>query len=211
MNNQRLRVRVRPMTLDDIPHVLDLDRLSFPIPWSAHTYRHEIQNNDNSTMLVVEPVERAPAQDEQPAHRPRLWRWPPEPAPAHNPLMAYAGFWHIADEAHISTIAVHPDWRGHKLGELLIWTIAREAMRRNAAMVTLEVRVSNQVAQNLYHKYGFQKVGTRRGYYRDNHEDAYMMSVTPLNAAYRETLAAFGHELAQRLDVVMNSIPRGEW
>ena len=210
MSEQRTRVRVRPMSLDDIPDVIEIDRLSFPIPWSAHTYRHEIQNNGNSTMLVVEPNEPSPPQVTQPARPVRFWRRHVEPAGGYKPLMAYAGFWHIADEAHISTIAVHPDWRGYKLGELLIWTIAREALRRRASMVTLEVRVSNDVAQNLYTKYGFETVGTRRGYYRDNHEDAYMMSVSPLDAAYAETLSKFGKQLAQRLDVTMNSIPRGE-
>lgn len=210
MSEQRTRVRLRPMSLDDIPDVIEIDRLSFPIPWSAHTYRHEIQNNGNSTMLVVEPNEPSSSQVTQPARPVRLWRRHSEPAAARRPLMAYAGFWHIADEAHISTIAVHPDWRGYKLGELLIWTIAREALRHRASMVTLEVRVSNDVAQNLYTKYGFETVGTRRGYYRDNHEDAYMMSVSPLDATYAETLSKFGKQLAQRLDVTMNSIPRGE-
>lgn len=204
----RLQLRIRPMTLDDIDQVVMMDRLSFPLPWSARTYQHEVLNNRASTMLVVEQVAAQPAAP-PPARRPA---WPFQllakraPVADPSPLVAYAGFWHIADEVHISTIAVHPDWRGRKLGELLIWTIAREAIRRGAALVTLEVRVTNTVALNLYRKYGFEVVGVRRGYYRDNGEDAYLMTVTPLDEAYRARLAEQGRELDRLLEVKVSGL-----
>ncbi|MBN1310392.1 MAG: ribosomal protein S18-alanine N-acetyltransferase [Anaerolineae bacterium] len=118
------------------------------------------------------------------------------------PLIGYSGMWHIADEAHISTIAVHPDWRGRKLGELLVWSMIRQAMRQRAGQVTLEVRVSNAPAQNLYRKYGFEVLGTRKGYYRDNSEDAYMMGVTRLDEAYRQHMLLCGKALASRFHVI---------
>ncbi len=204
----RLQLRIRSMTLDDIDQVVMMDRLSFPLPWSARTYQHEVLNNRASTMLVVEQVAAQPAAP-PPARRPA---WPFQllakraPVADPSPLVAYAGFWHIADEVHISTIAVHPDWRGRKLGELLIWTIAREAIRRGAALVTLEVRVTNTVALNLYRKYGFEVVGVRRGYYRDNGEDAYLMTVTPLDEAYRARLAEQGRELDRLLEVKVSGL-----
>ncbi|MBN1428146.1 MAG: ribosomal protein S18-alanine N-acetyltransferase [Anaerolineae bacterium] len=117
------------------------------------------------------------------------------------PLIGYSGMWHIADEAHISTIAVHPDWRCRKLGELLVWSMVRQAIRQQAHQVTLEVRVSNTLAQNLYRKYGFEILGTRKGYYRDNSEDAYMMGVTRLDEAYRQLMMIYGQELAHVLRV----------
>jgi ribosomal-protein-alanine N-acetyltransferase len=122
-------------------------------------------------------------------------------------IIAYAGMWQIAEEAHISTIAVHPDWRGNKLGELLVWTLIWVAIKQNAELVTLEVRISNEVAINLYRKYGFVVSGRRRGYYRDNNEDAHIMALTPLDAAYRARLARYGRALAEDLLVATHGLP----
>ncbi|MBN1121618.1 MAG: ribosomal protein S18-alanine N-acetyltransferase [Anaerolineae bacterium] len=202
MSNERINVTVRPMTLDDIENVVVLDRLAFPTPWSARTYRHEIENTDRSVMFVAEPTDKV-ASNTYTNSEGFLQRLFSPSIPAQSPisLVAYSGFWQICEEAHISTIAVHPDWRGKKIGELLIWIMVREAMRRKAEMVTLEVRVSNTIAQNLYHKYGFEVTGRRKGYYRDNHEDAYYMTVMPLNEAYHARLIEFGKELAQHIHV----------
>jgi len=203
MQDNRLNVTVRPMTLDDIENVLILDRLSFPTPWSARTYRHEINNPERSTMVVVEPTDdskSANGSNPEGFFR-RVFSPPPIQPQTH--LMAYSGFWQIVEEAHISTIAVHPNWRGKKIGELLIWIMVREAMHRKAEMVTLEVRVSNTIAQNLYQKYGFEITGRRKGYYRDNHEDAYYMTVTPLNETYHTRLLEFGRDLARYICVTV--------
>ncbi len=202
MQNERLNVTVRPMTFADVENVVVLDRLSFPTPWSARTYRHELENAERSVMFIAEPTEKA-ASDTHTNSEGFLQRLfsPSPPAQSPTPLIAYSGFWQICEEAHISTIAVHPDWRGKKIGELLIWIMVREAMRRKAEMVTLEVRVSNTVAQNLYRKYDFEVTGRRKGYYRDNHEDAYYMTVTPLDEAYHARLIEYGKELAQHICV----------
>ncbi len=200
MSNNRLHVLLRPMTVDDIVQVTALDRLSFPTPWSERTYRYEVMDNENSFMFVLEPLDLT----EQPnGGQPLDWlsQWLGIAGPNASLIAGYSGFWHIADEAHISTIAVHPDWRGQHLGELLLWSMIRQAIRRRAVVVTLEVRASNALAQNLYRKYGFEISGRRRGYYRDNQEDAYMMTLTPLDAAYRERMVAFGKALAVRLRV----------
>jgi ribosomal-protein-alanine N-acetyltransferase len=207
VTNNRLPVIVRPMALDDVEQVLRLDRLSFPTPWSARTYHHEIANNDRATMLVVEE----PDAEEEPGAGwlERLLgggREPREPANT-APIVAYAGMWQIAEEAHISTIAVHPDWRGNRIGELLVWTLIWVAIQKDAELVTLEVRVSNEVAINLYRKYGFEVSGRRRGYYRDNNEDAHIMALTPLDAAYRARLARYGRALAEALLVATHGLP----
>jgi ribosomal-protein-alanine N-acetyltransferase len=193
------------MTLDDIDQVFSLDRLSFPTPWPLRTYRYEIEDNEHSRMLVLEPVGMAPVPAQIAA--PRWWERLLGLGSNGNGhqmrpyLCGYSGMWHIADEAHISTIAVHPDWRGQRLGELLVWCMVRQAMLQGAAQVTLEVRVSNSLAQGLYRKYGFEVMGLRKGYYRDNGEDAYMMAVMRLDDAYRQQLNAFGEELARRVRV----------
>ena len=153
---------IRRMTLEDLPEVLQIDRLSFPLPWSERSYRFELTENPASHMLV------AVSHDEG---TPRV--------------VGYAGFWMLVDEAHISTLAIHPDYRRLGLGAELLRRVLGDAARSGADMATLEVRVSNQAAVNLYHKFGFQIVGRRVRYYRDNGEDALLMTTWGL-AARRE-------------------------
>jgi len=204
MSDSRLHVIIRQMTLEDIDQVVMLDKLSFPSPWPARTYRYEILDNEHARMFALEPADVSiqATETRQASWLDRLLSSISGRGNGQSShLMGYSGMWHIADEAHISTIAVHPDWRGKKLGELLVWSMVRQAMRQQAVQVTLEVRVSNTLAQNLYYKYGFEILGTRKGYYRDNSEDAYMMGIVRLDEAYREKLHHFGRELAQVLRV----------
>ena len=110
--------------------------------------------------------------------------------PMHAPIVGFAGMWVQTDEAHVTIIGVAPAHRGRGVGEYIFTALIDEAMRRNATWITLEVRVSNQRAQSLYAKYGFSVQGTRRRYYSDDGEDAYVMSSPPANtAAYREQYA----------------------
>ena len=102
----------------------------------------------------------------------------------------------IADEAHISTLAVAPAWRKRGLGELLLWSMLKQAASMGAFEATLEVRVSNHAAQNLYLKYGFERVDRRRHYYQDNGEDAWIMTVSDFdNDAYQARLKQLGQAL----------------
>jgi ribosomal-protein-alanine N-acetyltransferase len=97
-------------------------------------------------------------------------------------LLGYGGIWLMMDEAHVSTLAVHADWQGKGIGELLLVSLIEKAMTLSAEFVTLEVRVSNDRAQNLYRKYGFRQVGVRRKYYSDNNEDALIMTTDDIQA-----------------------------
>jgi ribosomal-protein-alanine N-acetyltransferase len=90
----------------------------------------------------------------------------------------------ILDEAHIATIAVHPDFRGQGTGGRLLATALAEAIRRRASLATLEVRAGNLAAQQLYHRFHFETAGIRPRYYRDNHEDALIMTVSGLDDSY---------------------------
>ena len=92
------------------------------------------------------------------------------------PVVGYGGLWLMVDEAHISTLASHPHWRGRGIGELLLLAMLDGAAEIGGNVVTLEVRVSNISAQKLYRKYGFEVVGRRKGYYSDNGEDAFIMT-----------------------------------
>jgi ribosomal-protein-alanine N-acetyltransferase len=106
----------------------------------------------------------------------------------------------MVDEAHISTIASHPDWRGKGVGELLLLGMIENSIEIGAHVVTLEVRVSNATAQSLYRKYGFLIAGTRKGYYSDNGEDAYIMTTPSIRTEeYAAKLDALRSALVKRL------------
>jgi ribosomal-protein-alanine N-acetyltransferase len=145
----------REMTVDDIPGVLAIDQQSFPNPWPEHTYRYELRENPAAHLIVLEE-------------------------PAAGRIVGIAGYWLVVDEAHISTFAIHPDYRRRGLGRLLLAAMLADADRRGAVLATLEVRVGNEAAQRLYRSFDFRQVGRRRGYYRDNGEDALLMTATKL-------------------------------
>jgi [ribosomal protein S18]-alanine N-acetyltransferase len=140
----------RDMKEEDIHQILVIENLSFTIPWSRESFYNEIHNNQFATYVVLEDGDK---------------------------IIGYCGVWIIVDEAHITNIAVLPDYRGRKLGDALLAKVIDVAKEKGAKSMTLEVRVSNVVAQNLYRKFGFKNGGIRKGYYTDNQEDALVMWV----------------------------------
>jgi [ribosomal protein S18]-alanine N-acetyltransferase len=157
---------LRYMRTADIPQVVEIDAESFDPPWSARSYAYEVSESSYSHMVVLlnntEPNVNG-------------WRRWLRRSSAPQQVLGYGGLWHIADEGHISTIASHPEHRGQGYGEILLAAMVRRALYLEAAYLVLEVRVSNSIAQKLYHKYEFTTVGTKANYYRNNNEDAYDM------------------------------------
>jgi ribosomal-protein-alanine N-acetyltransferase len=147
--------RVRPMMVQDLEPVQAIDRLSFSLPWPESAFSYELTKSDHSHSYVVEE----------------------DPGAGTPQVVAMAVVWVIVDEAHIATIAVHPDWRGRGLGKLLLRQILADAQDSGLKTVLLEVRSGNQAAQGLYHQFGFRVVGRRPRYYQDNHEDALLMTL----------------------------------
>lgn len=145
-----MKVEFRAMRLDDIEQVCMIEQEAFPTPWTAEAFYNELTTNFFAHYLVIE-------KDEQ--------------------LIGYGGMWTIIDEAHITNIAIRKPYQGLKLGEQLLTRMQEAAFKAGIKRMTLEVRVSNIVAQNLYKKLGFYTVGTRKEYYTDNNEDAYIMWV----------------------------------
>jgi [ribosomal protein S18]-alanine N-acetyltransferase len=146
---------VRAMEPEDIPPVMEIDRNSFPNPWPENTYGYELRKNPASHLFVVQTRE------------------PPD-------VIGVAGYWMVVDEAHISTFAVRPDWRRRGVGTILLAALLRQAGGAGAVCAMLEVRAGNLAAQGLYRKFGFQPVGRRKGYYKDNGEDAVLMTADRL-------------------------------
>lgn len=155
-----------------------IEHQSFPTPTREKTYRYELSENKLAHYQAL--TMEHPGKDEQ--------------------LIGYAGYWLIADEVHISNIAVDPLWRGRGLGELILLNILYLGFDQEAALVTLEVRMSNQTAQDLYRKYKFEMVGRRPGYYKDTGEDALLMTVyLQSNHPYRQFLKQKENLLFTRL------------
>lgn len=138
----------RNMRLEDIHQVCAIEKESFATPWTEAAFNNELRNNHFARYIVLENTEE---------------------------LIAYGGMWLIMDEAHVTNIAVRAKYRGQRYGTQLLREMQAMAVFMGARSMTLEVRVSNKIAQRLYENAGFRTSGIRKGYYSDNHEDAYIM------------------------------------
>ncbi|HYO87810.1 MAG TPA: GNAT family N-acetyltransferase [Candidatus Limnocylindrales bacterium] len=164
-----MTLHLRYMTSHDIPEVVEIDRQSFDMPWSARSYAFEVTESTYSHMLVLETRTETTSNPIG-----RLLRRAAYPA-VQSAVGAYGGLWFIAGEAHISTIASAPMQRGRGWGELALAAMIRRSMMLHASHIVLEVRVSNFVAQRLYQKYGFETTAIKPHYYSNNSEDAFDM------------------------------------
>jgi ribosomal-protein-alanine N-acetyltransferase len=186
-------MHVRLMRRLDVPQVAQIDREAFPTDWPPTNFARELENRLAYYIVVTEKnppdsVPPAPAQEQKPeGFLDRLKhvfsaREEPFPEPEEH-ILGYAGMWILADEAHIMSIASSRGARHKGVGESLLAALIDLAQRHKARVVTLEVRVSNTVAQTLYEKYGFKKAGTRKAYYLDNKEDALIMTTDYISSA----------------------------
>lgn len=193
-----MTLTLRYMLTPDIPTVVVIDRMSFEPAWSARSYAHEINESNYSHMCVLEQTREV-----KPNGFRRLLR---ASAPSmETEIVGYGGLWNIADEAHISTIATHPQYRGRGWGELMLAGMIRKALVLRTSYVVLEVRVSNVIAQNLYHKYGFKIVDTKAHYYSNNGEDAYDMRLYLTGEGSETMIAQFNARftsLVQRVGLI---------
>ncbi len=189
---------VRLMRKEDVTQVTEIDRESFPVLWSPANYQNELRNRlahhivtyDEEKTVEETEVEPSPEKNSTGlASRVRQlfnhdrFSGNELPPSGRQYILGFVGFWIMADEAHITSIAVRKPYRRQGIGELLLISAIDLATELNACMITLEVRASNIVAQSLYRKYGFIQVGMRRGYYTENKEDAVLMSAENISSA----------------------------
>ena len=156
-----LKLRVEPMGVEDVPDVHRIEAASFPMPWPDYAFRQELQTNRLAHYLIVRSGDET---------------------------VAYGGLWLLVDEAHITTFAVLPEWRRRGIGGRLMVALMDLALRLNARVMTLEVRLSNRPARALYASFGFKPVGVRPRYYSDNGEDALIMTTEALTGAHMTAL-----------------------
>jgi ribosomal-protein-alanine N-acetyltransferase len=193
-----LSLYVRPMCKEDVAQVKEIDREAFPTQWPPPDYRRELQNPlarlivvYDESKTVAEPEVKAPPEkgiSGLASKVRRLWRrerffGDKLPPSDRQYVLGFAGIWIMADEAHLTNIAVRKQYQRQGIGERLMISIIDLAAEFKADFITLEVRVSNTAAQSLYSKYGFTQISVRRGYYTDNREDALLMSTESIDSA----------------------------
>jgi ribosomal-protein-alanine N-acetyltransferase len=156
------RFTIQPMATADIAAVTRIERASFTTIWPSDAFYNELSTNKLAHYFVGRYDDR---------------------------VVAYGGIWVILEDSHVTTLAVDPEYRGRRFGEVLLLRLIDEAVERGAAWITLEVRESNVVAQRLYRKYGFTTVTMRSGYYSDDNESALIMWAGSLRSElYRNRL-----------------------
>lgn len=143
-------ISYRLMTVKDIADVVKIEEEAFATPWTAEVFEHEMTGNNYAHYIVATNEEK---------------------------VIGHCGMWIVLDECHITNIAVLKEYRGHGIGEKLLRESIQLCEELDVKLMTLEVRVSNEVAQNMYRKLGFQDGGIRKNYYTDDREDALVMWV----------------------------------
>lgn len=143
-----LNIEVMPTVLEHIDDIMEVEKLSFKIPWSREAFFDEIAGNEVAIYFSAVVGKK---------------------------VVGYAGMWKVFDEGHITNVAVHPEYRGNGIGGRLLESLIEKAGSTGILKMTLEVRKSNLAAQGLYMKYGFDMGGFRKAYYADNGEDAIIM------------------------------------
>ena len=145
---------IRKMTEADVPIVAELDKISFSLPWPERAFRFEVTDNPAARCWVAEVDGR---------------------------MAGMIVAWLLVDEVHVATLATHPDFRRQGLAQKLLIHTLRYTSDEGAASSFLEVRESNLAAQEMYRKFGYEMTGRRKRYYKDNDEDAILMTLKPLN------------------------------
>ena len=148
-------MNIRRMTLDDIPAVVALDKLSFTLPWPERSFRFELTDNPASYCWVVE---------------------------LDGKIVGMVVAWLLVDEAHVATIATHPEHRRQGIAQELLTYTLRYMSKEGAVTSFLEVRENNHAAQEMYRKFGYEVSGRRKRYYKDTDEDAILMTLTGLES-----------------------------
>jgi len=147
-------IEIRRMMLEDIPDVVAIDKQSFTLPWTERAFTHEVQDNKSARCWVVTVEDK---------------------------VASMLVLWIIVDEAHIATIATHPQYRRRGFAKKILVKALQSAREEGAVKALLEVRARHVVAQKIYCDIGFEEVGRRPMYYRDNGEDAVLMTMENLD------------------------------
>jgi ribosomal-protein-alanine N-acetyltransferase len=186
VGDSRLLYCVRPMCNGDISQVAEIDQEAFPTMWPPANYQRELGTRLAHYIVAHELDTAAEAGGVTATSEGQH-------------IVGFAGFWMMANEAHITNIAVRKSHRRQGIGELLLISMIDLTLELRAQLITLEVRASNIAAQGLYHKYGLNQLHIRRGYYTDNKENALVLATEDItSAAFQRRLKRLKKEHARR-------------
>ncbi len=175
-------IELKPLTPENLPAILELDRLCFGGLWTSEGYKREL-DSDCSDLLGLFLSSVGGVRPCSPAR-----------------LIGMGCLWAILEEAHITILAIDPEYRNCGLGQAMLVGLMTSALGRKLERATLEVRVSNVAAISLYEKYGFKKAGCRKGYYQDNGEDGLILWRGGLHhREFPEILRGWQQEVNDRL------------
>jgi len=172
-------LELKPLTADQLNAAVELDQLCFGGLWTRTGYERELESH-SSQLLILEAGRGLrdsglPSRSSEVLTQSSKGADCQSPATTKNSLVGLGCFWAILEEAHITILAVHPDYQRQGLGKFLLYALLRDAKRRQLEWATLEVKPSNQAALSLYQKFGFTEAGRRRCYYKDTGEDALIL------------------------------------
>lgn len=201
-DTNKMPYNLRPMRERDLVQAAEVERDAFPTLFPPTSFRRELTNrlarylvacrHQAPTELVAQYESLSSSMSRRLFNRARsLWRDRPSAwQPGQQYIVGFLGAWYMIDESHIVSVGVRSEYRGFGVGELMLIGAIEQAQQRKMHTVTLEVRKSNYVAQNLYKKYGFETMGVRKGYYSDNREDALIMTASAIHElSYRRKLS----------------------
>ena len=188
--------RIRLMEGRDIPSVVSLDRQVFVDPWPESAYVQEIYFNPSAHYFVLELLDPARSRTWH-GHRRRRAAW----------LLGFVGMRVEGTRGHISTLAVRSEWRGERLGEVLLLTSVDQAVRDGAYVMGLEVRVSNSVAQTLYAKYDFETRSRLHRYYANGEDALYMWVQLGMDPGYHQRIVTQLSTLLEELRIAKSATP----
>ncbi len=222
--DENLSYYMRLMGKEDVAQVTEIDREAFSTQWPPPNYQHELRNRlahyivaCDEEKTVDKPEVNASSETVLTGPASRLRRLFSRnrfsnselPSPSKHYIIGFTGFWIMAEEAHITSIAVREAYRRRGIGELLLIAVIDLATELKTRIITLEVRDSNAVARSLYVKYGFTQAGMRRGYYVDNREDGVSMSTQDItSAAFQAQLQQLKQVHSRRLGIAHFQIVR---
>lgn len=144
------KINFFPMEKDDIPEVVKLEKMCFSQPWSEKAFLDAFDGG-NSYFAVAKTED--------------------------NLTVGYGGMYFASGEGYVYNIAVKKEYRGQKIGQMLVQKLIDYSVSKNLEFLSLEVRESNTAAINLYNKMGFKTLGKRKGFYSDPKEDAFIMTL----------------------------------
>jgi ribosomal-protein-alanine N-acetyltransferase len=170
-----LDLKIKSLTSENLSAILELDQACFGGLWTMEGYQRELDSPNSEFLGLFSPL--VPAK-----------------------LLGMGCFWGILDEAHITILAVHPQYHRQGLGQLLLYSLLETARDHGLERATLEVRASNVVAMSLYQKFGFKIAGRRKRYYQDNGEDALVLWLSELQCPqFTKTLKNWQTAVSDRL------------